>query len=440
VADLSDPKAFLAKIKELPQGKHIKEDDAIAWHESVMQYDKERIDWHFERLKGLGGSDVGEIAAWKLGVFNAFKTPRDIIDEKLLRKPIEPPNNNMRRGTYLEPTIQRIFLEDFNAVSREDLIEKINNQRDPDHPWMRGNVDDVTEIGGEIFIVDYKAPKEAKDKTSVQYAAQVHQYGHLYELAVGEKPFSHLVGSFDYANGKVNPVEVPFDETIMNAVLEGGDEIWGHVLEGTYPDYPDYKVIEKSSVEYTPEELAQIEHLEEECLRYKLIAEEADKQSKAMTRKLYEVASRGGEILLKDEKPPLEVMTASIRQKMDESAALQILQNAGVDTTEYYKQGKKLDEDKAIEALADHYGEDSLPDFYQYELDSKKVLELCKEKGIAPPVTETFSVSFNAKKKSLDKEAVANAKAGAVTIVEQGAQSLNLGDNDQDDNFSPSAA
>jgi len=110
---------FLQRIKdELPQAQHIKKEDAKVWYDSVAQYDPERLNWHFERLKGLGGSDIGEIAAWKLGVFNIFKTPRDIIDEKLLRKSVEPQNNNMRRGTYLEPVIQQIFLEDYNASQR----------------------------------------------------------------------------------------------------------------------------------------------------------------------------------------------------------------------------------------------------------------------------------------------------------------------------------
>ena len=427
---------FLQRIKdELPQAQHIKKEDAKVWYDSVAQYDPERLNWHFERLKGLGGSDIGEIAAWKLGVFNIFKTPRDIIDEKLLRKSVEPQNNNMRRGTYLEPVIQQIFLEDYNARTRPDLIEKIANQIDPAHPWLRGNVDDVAEIGGGIFIVDYKAPTEAKEKTPIQYAAQVHQYGHLYELAENEKPYSHIVASFDYDQGNIVAVDVPYDEVIMTAVLVGGDEVWEHVLDGTYPDRG---IAKQEGPEYTEEEKKRIEQLEEEFLRYKLMADEAKKKYESISRELGGIITHEGEYLLKGKKMPLDVLSGSVRQKLDNEKVEQILAQTGEDVATFQVVGNKLDENKVLNLLHSEYGED-MDIFYLKDFDTDKVLEFCEDKGIAPPVQETFSVQFKANKKSLNKQAVAIAKESAAEIVEQGSAQINLGDNDIESTVSPAA-
>jgi len=425
-------------VPTLPQGKHIKEQDAREWHASVMRYDPERLGWHIARLKGLGGSDVGEIAAWKLGVFNVFKTPRDIIDEKLLRRPIEPPNNNMRRGTYLEPIIQRIFLEDYQAQSRTDLIEIINKQQDPKHPWLRGNVDDVVEIGGLVFVVDYKAPTEAHDEAPLQYAAQVHQYGHLLELGAGERPYSHLIAPFDYANGSVAAIEVPFDQQIMDAVLEGGDEIWNHVLSGTYPEFVQTKAEDLS---YQDDELERIGQLEEEFIRYKLLADAATDKHKALAKELEQAINKQGEFFIKGQKLPLEVLSGSARQKLDEEKTQAILMQAGVKPDEFQVVGKKLDEDKVISALSETFGQENVESFYAREFDLDKVLEFCKDKGIAPPVVETLSVSLRASKKGLDKAAVNAAKQSAAKIVEQGSSQVDLGDDDElDQSQTPSAA
>jgi len=69
----------------------------------------------------------------------------------------------------------------------------------------------------------------------------------------------------------------------MTAVLVGGDEVWEHVLDGTYPDRG---IAKQEGPEYTEEEKKRIEQLEEEFLRYKLMADEAKKKYESISREL----------------------------------------------------------------------------------------------------------------------------------------------------------
>jgi hypothetical protein len=245
------------------------------------------------------------------------------------------------------------------------------------------------------------------------------------------------VASFDYENGVVVPVEVPFCQTIMDAVLEGGDEVWNHVLNGTYPPY---RITEKEEVEYSEDELRELAHLEEEFLRFKLISDEAIGRGSTVSDRIQDLLNRDGETLLKGTKLPFEVLTGSIRQKLDQDKAMGILAEAGVNHKDFMKLGKKLDEDKVLSALSEYFDDQEIQSFYETELDTDKVLAFCEEKKLGPPVTESISVSFKSNKKSLDKQAVENAKESARVVVEQGAASLDLGDDEQEESFSPSAA
>jgi len=135
---------------------------------------------------------------------------------------------------------------------------------------------------------------------------------------------------------------------------------------------------------------------------------------------------------------PLDVLSGSVRQKLDNEKVEQILAQTGEDVATFQVVGNKLDENKVLNLLHSEYGED-MDIFYLKDFDTDKVLEFCEDKGIAPPVQETFSVQFKANKKSLNKQAVAIAKESAAEIVEQGSAQINLGDNDIESTVSPAA-
>ena len=101
---------FLRKyVATLPQAHHIKEEDAKVWYETTKKLEPTRFMWHYDRLHGLGGSDMGEIVAAYRGEFHMFKTPYDIIEEKLMRRTIESETKHTRWGTKMEPVTREIF-------------------------------------------------------------------------------------------------------------------------------------------------------------------------------------------------------------------------------------------------------------------------------------------------------------------------------------------
>ena len=86
-------------VATLPQARHIKEEDAKIWYDTTKKLEPSRFLWHYDRLHGLGGSDMGEIVAAYRGEYNMFKTPYDIIEEKLMRRTIEGGTKHTRWGT-----------------------------------------------------------------------------------------------------------------------------------------------------------------------------------------------------------------------------------------------------------------------------------------------------------------------------------------------------
>jgi len=59
-------------VSKLPQAIHIKEEDAKVWYETAKELEPERFFWHYDRLHGLGGSDMGEIVAAYRGEYKAL--------------------------------------------------------------------------------------------------------------------------------------------------------------------------------------------------------------------------------------------------------------------------------------------------------------------------------------------------------------------------------
>jgi hypothetical protein len=388
-------------VQLLPQASHVREEDAAGWLDSVRENDPTRFEWHYNRLFGLGGSDIGEVTAWRLGVPNLYKTPGDIVASKLLRIGVQSSNPITRRGSYLEPVIQRIFCEDYNATSRTDLKKMVEAQRDPAHPWMRGNLDDLVEVNGHVYIVDYKSPGQVPSKSPLQYVGQLVQYGYLFEQCFGVRPSGLIVCYFDNSTGLTVPKEVPgtslvTEEEIRTGVLEGGDEVWNHVLSGTFPD-PKAYTSEKTVLPYTSEEKARIEATEGNLVTYKSIADAAYAQSVRIADDLETLLRRGEDISLKGVDLPLLSMTPMVRQTLDQQMATTVLQNAGQDLDEFCTKGGKFDKDK--------------------------VFGFCAERNIKPPIKESFSVSLRATRK-VDKAVLTLVKDEAARVVDGAAHIL----------------
>ena len=417
-------------LPTLPQSDYIKEEDALNWYDQTLEIEPDRFKWHFNRLKGLGGSDIGEIACWKLDQPNIFKTPWDIIKEKLMVKGIEPQNADMRRGTYLEPIVQRIFLEDYAGEHRQDLCEAIDNSVSKEHPWMRGNVDDVVSINGLVYVVDYKCPSEIhKGTTILPYACQVHQYNYLLGQWAGFEPGQPgadgmIIAQFDYPNGVVDAVEIPFDPEIMTAVLDGGDEIWNHVLAGTFPEFQSKM---KEDLEFTDAEKKQITKLEEDFVCQKLILDKVTESFNRTKSKLTWALSGNGEVLVKGQTLPINITGTIIRETIKEPQMRALLHTQGLSADTFQTPGKKYDPDKMADALAEKG--DDLKDYLIAQWDIGKIKKYCDEKNLVYPIAE--SVSSKIQPKAFPGDKLDSLKQEAGRIVQKSFNQIRVGESDE---------
>lgn len=421
-------------LKGLAQGKNINRDNARMWYESILQNEVERFWWHYKRLSGLGGSDIGEVATWKLGELNMFKTPRDIVREKLMEVPVEGQTKAMRRGTLLEPVLQQIFCEDYDAISRQDIVNKIQNTVSKDHPWMGANVDDVVEIDGKIYIVDYKCSAHLAKEAPLPYEGQLHQYDFMLSLANGKHSLrDNKSGSdglmlcyFDYASGGANPIDVPFNPEMVKAVLEGGDEVWGHVLSGTYPEVNRRDM---KKIEYSDEQIEQISDLEKRVVSLNTISKVAEELAQEAQEEMAALISLNGEVdALKGLKPPFSTLTMMVRSNLDMEAWTDIQKRLKVDSSKISKTTTKLDDKKVKEFLKAN--KQKIKDYYKEDIDVEKIKEICLQEGIEPPTKDKPSFSVRSNNKKVDIIGLENTKNDyrevLETLVEKTYKSTNF--------------
>lgn len=403
-------------IPELPQKDVIDSEDATNWYESVVAVDPDRFHWHFTRLKGIGGSDMGELVADHMGFANNFKTPHSLFEDKLMKNPIVPQNNVMRRGTYLEPVTQRIFQEDFNCTTRQDLVEKINHSYDPERPWLRGNVDDVVSMeDGSIFVVDYKSSTEAPNHTVIQYAAQLHQYEYLLSLDDGVQADGLLVVYFDYPNGQTQPIEVPFDPEIRQAMLDAGDKFWNCVLTG---EPPEIKSDSRTRPDFDEQELATIEEMEDEIVKLSLIADASKELKNKKQNELTSFLNNEGQYTLKNVRLPMQTCQPRITQTIDHQTLSNIVDGMNLDKSEILSVGKKLDEKKVKELIKQN--KMKIKDFYAEDFDPQKIVHFCEKHNIEMPVKESVSYTLTPDNKGerLDRDMLNKAKSHTKEFIE----------------------
>lgn len=425
MSNIPDKKEFLNEwVPVLPQAQHIREEDAANWYDSAITNDPERFEWHFERLKGIGGSDIGEIVADYLGYENQFVNPLQIYRNKMMQGSVGEQNKMMRRGSYLEPVIQRIFHEDFNCKSRNDLINQINNIRSDNLYFLRANTDDVVEMNdGSVYIVDYKSSSVTPDFTTVQYGAQVHQYDLLLSEARqnesdnGAKSVDGLlVAYFDYPNGTVQPIEVPYTPEISEAISEAGRQFWeDHVLKGVPPEQ---KAKEKVPAEYSQDELETIKTVEEDMVKINILAKTAEEIKKEKQAELYGLTSRDSEVTLKGANLPLQTCSTKVTQKIDYEKFTNMIVGMGMSNEEFMSPGSKLDE-KKVKELIKSQGH-KIKDYYALEYDVGKIAEFCQNQNMEIPIKEcvSFMVTPDKKEEKISKEQLQDMQKTARDFLE----------------------
>lgn len=187
------------KIKEalsyLPQFNLLTPVDAELWTESLIQNDSKYAYEAIRRLTGFGGLDISILVMGYMGLFHPFGDAKTVVRSKLLLDPVEPPNSHVRRSNGIIKLAKEEYREKLlgrGGKLRPDLMEKIEKYlKNPskDLEWVIGNVDDIVEENGKIYLVDYKSPsksqyEDAKTKKPLDnHIIQAHHYKILCNLA-----------------------------------------------------------------------------------------------------------------------------------------------------------------------------------------------------------------------------------------------------------------
>jgi hypothetical protein len=406
-------------LPQLPQVKQINIENAKRWYHIMAKRPDDRFEWHFKRLSGIGGSEIGELAQRALGYSATYTQVEHIINQKLMISPPDLPNNYMRRGILAEGMIAKIFHEDYAASRRKDLMKKITGHQ---ISWMRGNPDDIVEIQGAIGIIDYKAATEVPDQTYLIYQAQLQFYDYLLadamELTRGIMPedlkqrteplaTDFMVNVFlDYENGTTAPIFVPYDGNLMNAMIEAGDAVWMHITKGhPLPDYMSMPTEqEQAALELTANQLEKLKLAERRVCQLKSASDaiyfELEKAKEDIVAFAKEVS---GSPLVKDVKLPFSAAGMTTRVSIDKERWQSILngmteENKAKAIDKTSKLTTNLDETKVIALLERHGIDVDLSSLCKTEFDTGLVAEFCKEHKFAPAIKESTSIAMGRSK------------------------------------------
>lgn len=239
---MTDSSLAMDVIARLPQAAVIPPERRRAWLDTVLAVEPDRLVWHAQRLRGIGSSEIGTLILGARGEYNAFSDPRDVVMSKLMMAAPDGGSGHTRRGTALEPLIREMFLAQYRAKPRPDVVQAMSASHDPKLPWQVGNPDEICEIGGRRWVVDYKSPtpdtlEECRRVGGIKfdYVAQLH---HLAMIArrVGYIPDGLLLCSLDLMGWELDVREVPFDASLIKEIREVGDFYWhDHVMQGVLP-------------------------------------------------------------------------------------------------------------------------------------------------------------------------------------------------------------
>lgn len=232
-------------LESLPQSSLIEEARALDWCESALQNDPHHARRLAAKLRGFGGSDMGVLVYSQRGVFHPFTDARAITRQKLLLDPVEKVGAHVRRGGAIESIAREHYRQDLEVRGgkvRKDLLKKVQDYesgaRHPDFQWLIGNVDEIVEENGRIYLVDYKSPSAGQFQELVSGSVQayqeiqLHHYYRLAELA-GVKVDGLRLYGFGAEEWRGHEREIVFNPAIVKEIEEVGRHFWDDmVLKG----------------------------------------------------------------------------------------------------------------------------------------------------------------------------------------------------------------
>lgn len=247
---------LLRMIDKLPQADHISDERRSHWLDIMYKRDPERIEWHIERLRGFGGSEIGALVLGREGKKGRFHDARHILMQKLMIIPADPETYAMVMGTLGEQVVRNQFLDFCEGNSRVDLIHQFKGYVHKEHPWMRATPDDVVDIDSTLYLTDYKLPTEAvmdeyreQESIDFEYACQLTQ-GSIIGRDLGVNIDNSLLVNLDTKQretGYLNIRELEFNAQLKEQIIEAGNHYFNLLLEGILPEPIKKPVVDLST-------------------------------------------------------------------------------------------------------------------------------------------------------------------------------------------------
>lgn len=260
-------------IRRLPQASQLSEEAQKRWLAHISKFQSDRAVWHAERLKGLGGSEIGAVLRHFLDLDETgFSDAQEVVESKLmLRMPLRD-NPHLKRGRVLESLARLAFLLKYQSKVDLPALNALNSApKRRGYEWLQGNPDDIVILpNGMRALPDYKVPGSFDTDIAYDYKAQLHHYD-LIAKSAGVEIDQLILAKLDLApeiaaslvhkieQGKMLPHElrelaaviakadvpgmrvvgivVPKDRDMQVDIIECGKHVWNdYVLKGRIPE------------------------------------------------------------------------------------------------------------------------------------------------------------------------------------------------------------
>lgn len=227
-------------LRTLPQYNAVSP-NRFDWFDSLSQDRFHAPYWHYQRLFGIGGSESLSCLQVQLGLqgyefrhLDFFVNPWDVFRSKTLAQPLVQPTPAMVRGSMFEDRVKDLFIDTFNGSEVRDLYPHLRPMKK--YPWLVGNPDLFVQVGEELWLVDIKIPGEIAAEIPLGYIAQLHHYRNLCTLN-NITPDRMILGVYDFAQGRVLPFQIQYDENLSRDLLDGGNAFWKMIVRGEMPKF-----------------------------------------------------------------------------------------------------------------------------------------------------------------------------------------------------------
>jgi putative phage-type endonuclease len=185
-------------------------------------------EWHEERRRGIGGSDVSDVLN-----LEPYGCAARLFDTKRNTKPDvkDVRNPNMERGVMLEDIACEIY-----ARQTGNEIEKVGRQVSDTHDYIIGNVDRKIIKKTGNGVLETKCPSRDNylriKRLGVPdyYIVQMQHYLYAWDLQWGEYAI------FCADMWELLPIPVKRDDELIKMLIENEEIFWKQVENGPRPD------------------------------------------------------------------------------------------------------------------------------------------------------------------------------------------------------------